>query len=191
MGVAADWAPGQALTFPGPCTNLSWRAQATGHPATSSGLCSARRPAVLGTALACHQASCSPTATSPIPFCSACASAALPGAVSPAGALGGAQPPPRHPSYRSSLAAPSPCQSRVPPGASAQAVPGWPLGTPTPARPPCSPRHPPTSSTGPPRHAGAPTPTLSSSTVQALSRAVPPGGRGRGDGSLSQTAEPA
>ena len=80
-----------------------------------------------------------PRAASLLPFCSACVSVALPGALSPAGALGG---PPRAPTLTLSrphratglteahLLAPSPCQSRAPPCASTQAVPGWPLGTP-------------------------------------------------------------
>ena len=62
---------------------------------------------------------------------------------------------------------------------------------PTPARPACTPRHPPPAPPAPPRHAGAPAPTLSPSTVQALSRAAPPGWQGQGEGSLSRTAEPA
>lgn len=207
-------APGTPQSYwgcPGtrPRPNLSWalhkpQSEGTSHrppchvlPATCSGsvlpavrqswelLSPATRPAA-------------PRAASPLPFCSACVSAALPGALSPAGALGG---PPRAPGAPTpTLSCPrraarlteahllrclhaSPGHRRVPPPRRSQGGPSVPR---TPTLHPASPPH---SSTGPARHAVPPPHAVSPSTVQALSSAAALGWRGRGHGALSWKAE--
>lgn len=130
-----------------------------------------------------------PRAASPLPFCSACVSVALPGALSPAGALGG---PPRAPTP--TLSRPrraarlteahllrclhaSPGHRRVPPPKRSQGGPSVPR---TPTLHPASP---------PARHAVPPPHAVSPSTVQALSSVAALGWRGRGHGALSWRAE--